>query len=189
VLVCDFGGSSFDCAVTDGRAGSLEVAASGGDGFLGGSDFDLTLADALAGQVFRATRADLRSDLLGWAELVARCEEAKRRLSTAMNTRLEMPDALTRGGSRVGIGVNLERTAVEPLWQEAIGRAVRVVDAVLADAGVPPQLVDDLVLVGGTNLIPAVRAAFVRRIGRQPSALVASDVAVAVGLAGMAARP
>jgi molecular chaperone DnaK len=187
VLICDFGGSSLDCAVTVGGERRLEVTASGGDGFLGGAEFDLAIADALAGQVFRATRADLRSNLLTWAELVRRCEVAKRRLSTEDTARLELPDALARGGTRVGIGVNLERSAVERLWQPFIDRAVQAADRVLREAGLPAALIDDLVLVGGTNLVPAVRGAFVRRMARQPSALVASDVAVAVGLAWVAA--
>ncbi len=188
VLVCDFGGSSFDCAVTVPGPQGTAVAAAGGDGFLGGADFDLALADALAGQVFRATRSDLRNDVLGWTELVGRCEEAKRRLSAAPRVRLEMPDALTHGGARVGLGINLERAAVAPVWQALVERAVQVAARVVDDAGVPAALLDDLVLVGGTNLIPSVRAAFVRRLGRQPSAVVASDVAVAAGLAQLAAR-
>lgn len=182
VLVCDYGGGTFDAAVLTMERDSVDVLATGGDPFLGGADLDLALADAVAGQTYRETRRDLRRDQVAWSSFVARCEQAKRRLSSEAQTSLRVIDAAETQNGRA-VDVTLARAAVEPLWSPFFDRALDSALSALAHAKLAAGLVDDVLLVGGTNNIPAVRAAFARRLGRAPTAIASSDVAVAAGLA------
>lgn len=188
VLVCDYGGGTFDAALLVLDSTRVQVLATSGDAFLGGADFDVALADAVAGAVLRERGARLRADLVARAELVARCEEAKRALSSATEARLRVPGAWVEGGVAHDLDQRLRRAEVEPVWRPLVDRALATAGEALRNAGVPAQLIDDLLLVGGTNLIPSVRAAFACRFARQPTAIDASDVVVAVGLASIAAH-
>lgn len=187
VLVSDFGAGTYDCALLEMRPERVEVLACGGDEYLGGDDFDLALADGIAGSVFSSARADLRRDLVKWGEMVRACEKAKCRLSNAPVTPLRLEKAFVKEGVRHDVQVTLERSNVERAWVPLVDRALTANNEVLSASRSPAALIDDLVLVGGSNLVPLVRSAFVKRIGRQPTAITASDVVIAVGLATMAA--
>jgi molecular chaperone DnaK len=187
VLVCDFGGGTFDCSLLIQRPDRLQVVGSAGEPLLGGDDFDTALAEAVAGQVFRAERVDLHRDQVQWAELVRHCEAAKRRLSAEPSVVLHMPGAYAKDGAAHHLELSLQRGAVEPYWQPLVDRAVEATARALAQAQWPAQILDELLLVGGTNLVPMVRREFTRRLSKQPTAVVSSDVVVAAGLALMGA--
>jgi molecular chaperone DnaK len=188
VLVSDFGAGTYDCALLDVRPDRVDVLACGGDEYLGGDDFDLAIADGIAGDVFRSHRADLRRDLVTWSEIVRHCERAKRRLSSAPATDVRLGQVHVTGGLARDVSLRLSREEVEPGWRPLVERAVVATADTLATSRSPAALIDDLVLVGGTNLIPLVRSTMVKKVGRKPTALTASDVVIAVGLALMAAH-
>jgi molecular chaperone DnaK len=188
VLVSDFGAGTFDCALLAMHPRKIDVLGCSGDEYLGGDDFDLALADAIAGQVFRTSRADLRRELSAWAETVRLCEAAKRRLSSAAETDIQLPSAYVKDGKAHDVELRLVRPTVEGIWRPLVERALAAAGETLVAARSPAALIDDLVLVGGSNLIPSVRSAFIKKIGRQPTAVAASDVVIAVGLARLAAH-
>jgi molecular chaperone DnaK len=187
VLVCDFGGGTFDCSLLLQRGDGFEVINQDGDAFLGGDDLDVALADYVAGEIYRARRVDLRHDVVRWAELLLRAEAAKRRLSTEAATTLCLPRAITQDGRAHDVEMTIARPAIEPRWQPLVERAIEVTRRALASARCPAALVDELVLVGGTNLVPMVRRAFARELGRRPATVISSDVVVAAGLARLGA--
>ncbi len=185
VLVCDFGGGTFDCSLLVQSRDQLTVVGAAGDPFLGGDDFDSTLAEAVAGQLFRSHRVDLHRDTVRWAELVLRSELAKRKLSADAETLLEMPAAYSKDGVSCDLSVRLSRPAVEAHWQPLVDRAIEATTRALEAARWPVQMLDEFLLVGGTSLVPMVRREFTRRLSKQPAALASSDVVVATGLALM----
>jgi len=185
VLVCDFGGGTFDCSLLMQRPDRLQVVGAAGEPLLGGDDFDSALAEAVAGQVFRSERVDLHRDQVLWSELVRHCEAAKRRLSSEPSALLQLPGAYVKDGVARDLELTLARAATEPYWQPLVDRAMEATARALAAAHWPAQILDELLLVGGTNLVPLVRREFTRRLSKQPTAVVSSDVVVAAGLALM----
>jgi len=185
VLVCDFGGGTFDCSLLMQRPDRLQVVGAAGEPLLGGDDFDSALAEAVAGQVFRNERVDLHRDSVNWSALVRACEAAKRRLSAEPAALLHLPGAYVKDGVARDLHVQLQRAATEPYWQPLVDRAIEATARALAAAQWPAQILDELLLVGGTNLMPLVRREFTRRLSKQPTAVVSSDVVVAAGLALM----
>jgi molecular chaperone DnaK len=186
ILVSDFGAGTYDCALLQVLPDRVDVMACGGDEYLGGDDFDLTLADSIAGDVFRTQRTDLRRDIVAWNEIVRASERAKRRLSTANATELHVGSVYVKNGVSRDVSLHLHRGEVEPKWKPLVDRALSATVDALALARSPAALVDDLVLVGGTNLIPLVRSSLVQKIGKQPTSVTASDIIIAAGLAMMA---
>ncbi len=160
VVVCDFGGGTFDATLVRQSGKTFTPVASGGDPFLGGDDFDAALAEEVAGYVYRATKVDLHRDFCKWTELVWRCESVKRQLSSAAEARLRMKDAAALQGRAHDIDLVLERDRVAPRWAPLVERSIGVLQALLAKTGWQRDAVGEVVLVGGTTLIPLVRQAF-----------------------------
>jgi molecular chaperone DnaK len=182
-VICDFGGGTFDVALLVHDAAGIEIAGTAGDAFLGGDDLDSVLADAVTGQVHRTRGVDVRRDLVSFAALQLRAEEAKRRLSSAEETALRFT-----APSLGELQIRVTRAAIEPRWQALVDRALEITTGGLKATRWSAQTVDDLVLVGGSNLVPLVRRCFVRAFSREPAQVISSDVVVAVGLARLGAR-
>ncbi len=183
IVVSDFGGGTFDCAVLVQEPGGLQLVASGGDPFLGGDDLDAAFADSIAGAVFRQHRIDLRHDLVRWGALVRACEAAKRTLTTQRETVVELPGCFSQGGVSHDLKVRVTRESIEPRWHPLVDRASTVVRRVLATAGWSNQLIDEMFLIGGTNLVPIVRQELGLKLAKRPAVLTTADVAGVVGLA------
>jgi molecular chaperone DnaK len=183
IAVCDFGGGTFDCALLVQDPSGLQLVASAGDPFLGGDDFDTAFADSIAGAVFREHRIDLRHDIVRWAALVRRCEAAKRILTTRQEVVLHLPGLFSQGGVSHDLKIRVTRESIEPRWHPMVDRASTLLQRVLAKASWPNQLVDEMFLVGGTNLVPIVRQGLGLKLARRPAVLPTPDVAGVVGLA------
>jgi molecular chaperone DnaK len=189
VAVCDFGGGTFDVTLVEQRGRKFSIVATGGDPFLGGDDLDQAIVQALAALIYRRARFDVLRDVVRRTALTMRCESAKRALTTARETRLSMREAYLEGGEGRDLGLILERSWVEPLWDPLFVRATDEVRSVLTQASWTADDVDEVALIGGTSLVPRfqdhVRGLFPRL---KVTASADAHVAVATGATLLAAR-
>lgn len=182
VLVCDFGGGTFDASLLIRDGAAFKPIANRGDDFLGGDDFDEALADAVASVVFQRSRFDMLADVVRRQRLLLRCESVKRILSSRREARLTMPDAYLDERQTRAIDAIIERTWIEPRWRPLIERATGVVERLLGAAGASPDQVDHIALIGGASKTPLFREAIRRMFPRKPIANNENaDVAVVLG--------
>jgi molecular chaperone DnaK (HSP70) len=178
ILICDFGGGTFDVSAVVQHGLRFTPLAIGGDHWLGGDDLDDALAQGIASVVFQSTRADLTTDAVRWAELVYRCESAKRQLSTVTETPLVMRDAYVHGGQFRDLRVTIDRPWATRIWAPLMKRVRQVVEDALERAGWRPGDVDVCGLVGGGAFVPAFCASIAQvippeRLQRAPSPALA----------------
>jgi molecular chaperone DnaK len=157
IATCDFGGGTFDVSLLEQDGTRFTPVLSDGDDYLGGDDLDEAFAGGVAGAVFGRCRFDMQSDRVRWRELITRCESVKRILSSRREARLTMPDAYVEAGAHRDIDIMIDRTWIEARWATLVDRAVEVVGRSLARAGWKANEVDDLLMIGGTSLVPLVR--------------------------------
>ncbi|WP_330172357.1 Hsp70 family protein [Streptomyces sp. NBC_01498] len=184
VLVFDLGGGTLDVSVLDVADGAVEVRSTAGDSHLGGADFDRRLVDHLADGFQRDNGIDPRADPRSLPRLFEAAEKAKTELSSATRTRIGLPFvAADISGPRHLTGT-VTRPTFERLTADLVERCAGPVRRALADAALTEQDIDEVVLVGGSTRIPAVRA-LVRRLagGTEPRTGVSPDEVVALGAA------
>jgi len=185
-LVYDFGGGTFDATVVRGTGRGLEVLSAGGDDCLGGDDLDLAFARWVANGVFRVRSVDVTRDLVLWSRVQRQCEVVKRALSAAPEVRYTLPDALP--GARRDLDLSVRREHLAEPWAELVARSVACAAQTVRDAGLAPEALSGVLLIGGTTFVPQVRAAVA---GLFPGRVVAEEdpqTAVARGAALVAAR-
>jgi actin-like ATPase involved in cell morphogenesis/Tfp pilus assembly protein PilZ len=187
VAVYDFGGGTFDCTIMDVSRNAFRVLASRGDAWLGGDDFDLALAQSAADRFWRATKIELRQRVVEWQRLLLACEEAKRRLTSAPATAIEVPEAAL-APQRCDLKVPIDRHVLEELCRDLVTRSLEVCQEALAAAGLDGRDVGQVVLTGGVTHMPLVREAVERFFEREITTIVSPDLAVAQGAAIHAAR-
>jgi molecular chaperone DnaK len=182
VMVFDLGGGTLDVGIVEVGFGIVEVRAVAGDPHLGGDDFDRVLADRLADEVVGATGADPRADPRTWHRLLTAAEKAKVRLSSALKTRVSVPvDAAGRSGR---VGLTLSRDALAGLTADLVERCRRTTERALADAGLGPDDLDEVIVLGRAARMPAVLAMLGTVTGgRVPGATVDGTGLVARGAA------
>jgi len=188
VCVCDFGGGTFDITVVRQSQAKVTTLGVEGDPFLGGEDFDAAMADAVDGIVFRRLRASLRHDVVKWAELLWRCESVKRELSRVAEARLHMREAVSERGQWVDLDHMIERAWIEPRWRDLVARAVGVVRDLLGQVRLLPEQIDQVLLIGGTSLMPIVQRTLGALFPRPPRVAEDAQLAVVKGAALIAAR-
>ena len=157
MVVCDFGGGTFDATLMVQDALSFRPVAVDGDEFLGGDDFDEVLANAVAGVIYKQSAFDIHRDVVRAQQLRQRCESIKRVLSSRSEAPLVMRDAYLSGGRSMDLNTIIERTWIEPRWETLVDRAVQVTERLLAGSGHTAQQITHVVLVGGGTLMPLVR--------------------------------
>jgi molecular chaperone DnaK (HSP70) len=157
LVVCDFGGGTFDVTLVAQDELSLRPVAVDGDSSLGGNDFDEVLAQAIAGVIYQQSKFDIHRDAVRSQQLIQRCESVKRVLSSRLQAPLLMRDAYQISGRSGDLSANVERTWIEPRWEPLVDRAVQITRRLLESSGLPPEKVTHLVLVGGGTLMPLVR--------------------------------
>ncbi|RMH36235.1 MAG: Hsp70 family protein [Deltaproteobacteria bacterium] len=183
LAVCDFGGGTFDVTIITQDGLHFECLAIDGDDLLGGVDFDEELAEAVAGHLYQARRVDLHRDVVKWQELLWRAESVKRQLSTATRASLVMNDAFVANGQRHDLRLGIDRAWIEPRWAKIARRMVPVLDRALARARRTPDDIDEVLLIGGSTLMPIVRRIIGEYFGKPLRSTEHADVAVAVGAA------
>lgn len=168
VAVYDFGGGTFDFCLLEISATAFQVLCAGGDPWLGGDDFDRVIAAHLADLFWKETGVDLRTRAVEWQALIFACERAKRELSSKKETEVRCDDLLFTAQGKRGLRYKVSRKDFVGLSSSLVEKATSIARQVMQQAGVQPRQVSEVVLIGGTSLIPAVRDAVTQLFGRKP---------------------
>jgi len=183
IAVFDLGGGTFDVSILELGDGVFEVKSTNGDTYLGGEDFDHKLVDFLADEFKKDQGIDLRKDTLALQRLKEASEKAKHELSTAMETDVNLPFITADASGPKHLNIKISRAKIESLCADLIGRLVEPCKTAIKDAGLKPDQIDEVILVGGMTRMPAVQQKVKEIFGKEPSKNVNPDEAVAVGAA------
>lgn len=187
IVVYDLGGGTFDVSILEVGDGVIEVRATSGDTFLGGDDFDQRIMDFLVHEFIRENALDLRRDKQAVQRLKDAAERAKIELTAAPRAEISLPYITADASGPKHLAVSLTRAKFEQLTADLVERTLEPVRQALKDAGLTPQQVHEVVLVGGMTRMPAIREAVRNFFGREPHIGVNPDEVVAVGAAIQAA--
>lgn len=188
VMVYDLGGGTFDVSLIQIGDGIVQVLATCGDNYLGGDDFDARIVDWLV-ENFRAEHGvDLTADRVAMQRLREEAEKAKKELSAATQTEINLPFLTVGPEGPVHLQAALTRAKFEELCADLIERTALPVRNALSDAHLTASDLDQVLLVGGSTRIPAVQAKVQRMIGLDPSRALNPDECVALGAAVQAGR-
>ena len=189
LLVCDFGGGTFDVSALIQQGLRFTPVATSGDQYLGGDDLDTEIAEAIAGLIVGRTRYDVHRDAVRWSELVYRCEMAKRQLTASAEVPFAMREAYVADGRSHHLNFKLERPWVEARWAPLFARVVSAIDEALTSARWRREDVDQIALVGGSALVPMFQRTVAGVFPGQSVVLAPrADVAVALGAVLLTAR-
>jgi molecular chaperone DnaK len=183
IVVYDLGGGTFDVSILELGDGVFEVKATNGDTHLGGDDFDQRVVDWMIDSFRKETNIDLRTDRTALQRLRESAEKAKMELSTVMQTEVSLPFITADASGPKHLNTTLSRAKLEQLTGDLIDRSIGPVRQALADAGMRPNDIDEVVLVGGQTRMPAVQEAVRRFFNRDPHKGVNPDEVVAIGAA------
>jgi molecular chaperone DnaK len=183
ILVFDLGGGTFDVSILETGGGVFEVKATSGDTQLGGSDFDRKIVDWLANEFLQREGIDLRRDRQALQRLMEAAEKAKIELSGVPITDINLPFIIATEEGPKHIETRLTREQFEDLCFDLVERLRIPVKQALADAGLSPMRIDEVVLVGGASRMPMVQNLVRSLINLEPSQNVNPDEVVAVGAA------
>jgi molecular chaperone DnaK len=183
IAVYDLGGGTFDVSILDLGEGVFEVKATNGDTHLGGDDFDQRVIEWLVSEFKKEQSIDLSKDPIALQRLKEAAERAKSELSTAMQTDINLPFITADASGPKHLNVKLTRAKLEQLIDDLIQRTVGPCKQALADAGLKPEDIDEVILVGGSTRIPMVQRVVKELFGREPHKGINPDEVVAVGAA------
>jgi molecular chaperone DnaK len=183
IVVYDLGGGTFDVSVLEIGDGVFEVKATNGDTFLGGEDFDMKVLDYLIDEFKKETSVNLKNDPLALQRLKEAAEKAKKELSTAQQTDINLPYITADSSGPKHMNIKLTRSKLESLVEDLINRTIDPCKKALEDAGIKASEVDEVVLVGGMTRMPKVIQKVKEFFGREPHKGVNPDEVVALGAA------
>src|SRR5712664_3869110 len=183
IAVYDFGGGTFDISVLEVGEGIVEVKATNGDTHLGGDDLDDRVIEWLVAEFKKAEGIDLSKDRMALQRLKEGAEKAKIELSTTMETDINLPFITADHTGPKHLQMKLSRAKLEQLVDDLLQRTMAPVKQALADAGVDPSKIDEVVLVGGSTRMPKVQQLVREFFGKEPHKGVNPDEVVAVGAA------
>ncbi|MEN9938278.1 MAG: hypothetical protein RLZZ387_4857 [Chloroflexota bacterium] len=183
IAVYDLGGGTFDISILELGDGVFEVKATNGDTHLGGDDFDQRVMDWLAAEFQKETGIDLRSDRTALQRLREAAEKAKMELSTVLQTEVNLPFITADASGPRHLNLTLSRAKLEQLTGDLVERTIAPVRQALSDAGLRPNDIDEVVLVGGQTRMPSVQEAVRKFFNRDPHKGVNPDEVVAIGAA------
>lgn len=183
IAVFDLGGGTFDISILELGDGVFEVKSTNGDTYLGGEDFDHILVEYLADEFRKDQGIDLRKDTLALQRLKEAAEKAKHELSTSLETDVNLPFITADSSGPKHLNIRVTRSKLEQLCSSLLDRLVEPCKTALRDAGLTPDKIGDVILVGGMTRMPAVQQKVKQIFGREPSKSVNPDEAVAIGAA------
>jgi molecular chaperone DnaK len=183
IAVYDLGGGTFDVSILKLEDGLFEVLATSGDTYLGGEDFDKRVMDWLIEHFQKDTGIDLRDDRMALQRLKEAAERAKCELSMAAESRITLPFISADASGPKHLNVVLTRHEFEGMVDDLIQRSIDPVSDALKAAGLRPQQIDEVVLVGGQTRMPKVVEAVQKIFGKEPNRSINPDEVVAVGAA------
>jgi molecular chaperone DnaK len=183
IAVYDFGGGTFDISILEVGEGVVEVKATNGDTHLGGDDLDQRVIDWIVAEFKKSDGVDLGKDRMALQRLKEAAEKAKIELSTVLETDINLPFITADASGPKHLQMKLSRAKFEQLVDDLLQRSMVPVRQALADAGVKPADIDEVVLVGGTTRVPKIQQLVKELFGREPHKGVNPDEVVAVGAA------
>ena len=183
IAVFDLGGGTFDISVLEVGEGVVEVKATNGDTHLGGDDFDEVVTEWLIAEFKKAEGIDLGKDRMALQRLKEAAEKAKIELSSVMETEINLPFITADASGPKHLTTKLTRAKLEALVEPLVQRTMAPLKQALADAGVKPSEVDEVVLVGGSTRMPRVQQVVKEYFGKEPHKGVNPDEVVAIGAA------
>lgn len=183
IMVYDLGGGTFDVSILEIGDGVFEVKATAGNNRLGGDDFDQVIIDYLADEFKKEHGVDLRNDKMSLQRLKEAAENAKKELSSAMTTTINLPFITATQDGPKHLNMDLTRAKFNELTAFLVEKTVEPVKRAMADAKLTPSQIDKVLLVGGSTRIPAVQEAVKRLTGKEPHKGINPDECVAIGAA------
>jgi len=183
IAVFDLGGGTFDISILEIGEGVFEVKATNGDTHLGGEDFDLRLIDYLATEFRKDQGIDIRNDKMALQRLKEAAEKAKMELSTSMETDVNLPFITADASGPKHLNIKITRAKLEGLISDLLDKLEQPCRTALKDAGLTPNNIDEVILVGGMTRMPAVQERVKKLFGKEPHKGVNPDEVVAIGAA------
>ena len=183
IAVFDFGGGTFDISILEVGDGVVEVKSTNGDTHLGGDNIDQRLIDWIIGEFRKENGIDLSKDQMALQRLKEAAEKAKIELSTVLETEINLPFITADATGPKHLVMRLTRARFQDMVDDILQRMVAPCKQALADAGITPQQIDEVVLVGGSTRMPKVQELVRNLFGKEPNKSVNPDEVVAVGAA------
>ena len=183
IAVYDFGGGTFDISILEVGEGVVEVKATNGDTHLGGDNLDQRIIDWIISEFRKSDTIDLGKDRMALQRLKEAAEKAKMELSTVMETDINLPFITADQSGPKHLQMKLTRAKFEQLVDDLVQKTVGPTKQALADAGLDPSKIDEVVLVGGSTRIPKVQQIVKDLFSKEPHKGVNPDEVVAVGAA------
>ena len=183
IAVFDLGGGTFDISILEIGEGVFEVKSTNGDTHLGGDDFDQRIINWLVDEFKKENNIDLREDPMALQRLKEASEKAKCELSSTVKTTINLPFITAINNEAKHLNVELTRAKFEQLVDDLFDRTIPPCKKALEDAGLKPEQINQIVLVGGSTRIPAIREIVKRLFKKEPHKGVNPDEVVGVGAA------
>ena len=181
IMVYDLGGGTFDVSIIEIGDGVIEVLSTAGDNRLGGDDFDQKITDYMLADFKAKEGVDLSTDKMALQRLKEAAEKAKKELSSATTTNINLPFITATAEGPKHFDMNLTRAKFDELTRDLVDRTAEPVRRALSDAGLTAADLGQVLLVGGSTRIPAVQEEVKRLTGKEPSKSLNPDECVALG--------
>ena len=181
IMVYDFGGGTFDVSIIEIGDGVIEVLATNGDTHLGGDDFDNKIIQWMLDEFKKAEGVDLSGDKMAMQRLKEAAEKAKKELSSAMTTNINLPFITATAEGPKHFDMNLTRAKFDELTRDLVDKTAIPVQNAMKDAGLNYSDLGQVLLVGGSTRIPAVQDKVRALTGKEPSKSLNPDECVAIG--------
>jgi len=183
IAVYDLGGGTFDVTILETGDGVVEVLSTGGDAFLGGDDFDNRVIDYIAEEFKKDNGIDLKSDMMALQRLKEAAENAKKELSSANETEVNLPFITADATGPKHLIVKLTRAKFESLIEDLVDKTITKIDEVLKESGLSKSEIKEVVMVGGSTRVPLVQEKVKAFFGKELNKSVNPDEVVAIGAA------
>ncbi|MBF0924351.1 MAG: molecular chaperone DnaK [Campylobacter concisus] len=183
ILVYDLGGGTFDVTVLETGDNIVEVLATGGNAFLGGDDFDNKIIDWLVSEFKNETGIDLKGDIMALQRLKEAAENAKKELSSAQETEINLPFITADATGPKHLVKKLTRAKFEGMIDSLVGETITKINEVIKDAGLSKSDIKEVVMVGGATRVPLVQEEVKKAFGKELNKSVNPDEVVAIGAA------
>ena len=181
IMVYDLGGGTFDVSIIEIGDGVIEVLSTAGNNRLGGDDFDQKITDYMIAEFKKQEGVDLSTDKMALQRLKEAAEKAKKELSSATTTNINLPFITATSEGPKHFDMNLTRAKFDELTHDLVEKTSEPVTRALSDAGITASELGQVLLVGGSTRIPAVQEEVKRLTGKEPSKSLNPDECVALG--------
>ena len=181
ILVYDLGGGTFDVSILELGDGVFEVLATNGNNKLGGDDFDEAVLNFMADSFAKENGVDLRNDKMALQRLKEAAEKAKKELSSAQTTNVNLPFITVNENGPLHLNMDITRAKFDQLTSDLVNKTIEPMKKAMADAGVGNSDISKVILVGGSTRIPAVQEAVKNITGKEPFKGINPDECVAIG--------